>query len=63
MPYIIQAKGDKEVSLTVAGRKDALATAVAWAGQGRSGIMIVGDGRIYTLEELAVAIVNEQEQR
>jgi hypothetical protein len=56
--------GTTKVSLTVADRKDALATAVAWAGQGRSGMMIIGrDGRIYTLEGLAMAIINEEEQR
>jgi hypothetical protein len=41
------------MSVTVADRKAALAVAVKWASGGRSGVKIIGDGRIYTAKELA----------
>jgi hypothetical protein len=61
MAYIVQAvdsEGDA-ISTTVADRKQALAVAIKWASQGRSGIKIIGDGRIYTAKELARAIIDE----
>jgi hypothetical protein len=48
--------GDDEVSVTVDDRKEALATAIERAGRGRTNIKILGDGRIYLPEELAVVI-------
>ena len=48
MAYIVQA-GDSNhggISKTVADRKRALAIAVKWGSQGRSGVTISGDGRI-----------------
>jgi hypothetical protein len=47
MPYIVQAGGsDDAISKTVTNRKEELAAAVKWASEGRSGIKIIGDGRI-----------------
>jgi hypothetical protein len=61
MTYIVQAEDpDGAISKTIADRKDALATAVTWASEGRSNVKIIGNGRIYTLKELALAIVNEE---
>lgn len=59
MAYVVQAgdAGSDATSLTVADRKEALAVAVEWMSKGRSGVKIVGDGRIYTPEELAAAII------
>ncbi len=42
--------------MTVDDRKEALATAIERAGRGRTNIKILGDGRIYLPEELAVVI-------
>ena len=58
MPYIVLADGSKDaISTTVSDRKQALAAAVEWASDGRSGVKIIGDGRIYTVKELARAII------
>jgi hypothetical protein len=58
--YIIQASArDGRASLTVADRKEALATGIRWASPGFTKIKIIGDGRIYTPEELAVQIIND----
>ena len=62
MAYIVQAvdsEGDA-ISTTVADRKQALAVAIKWASQVRSGIKIIGDGRIYTAKELARAIIDRE---
>jgi hypothetical protein len=61
MAYIVQADDSEHtgISMTVADRKAALAVAVKWASEGRSGVKIIGDGRIYTAEELARAIIDK----
>jgi hypothetical protein len=62
MAYIVQAvdsEGDA-ISTTVADRKQALAVAIKWASQVRSGIKIIGDGRIHTAKELARAIIDRE---
>jgi hypothetical protein len=59
MPYIVQAGGSEDpISLTVDDPREALAAAIEWAGEGRSGVKIIGDGRIYTQKELAKLIVD-----
>jgi hypothetical protein len=61
MAYIVQAEDhDGAISKTVADRKDALATAVTWASEGRSNVKIIGNGRIYTPKDLALAIINDE---
>jgi hypothetical protein len=61
MPYIVQAGGsDDPISKTVVNRKEALAAAIKWASEGRSGIKIIGDGRIYTAKELARLIIDKE---
>lgn len=53
MAYVLQAEDSEgAISLTVFDRKQALAAAIKWATDGRSGIKIIGDGRIYTTREL-----------
>lgn len=55
MVYIVQAEESEDhapISKTLVDRKEALATAVDWASQGRSNIKIIGDGRVYTPKEL-----------
>jgi hypothetical protein len=61
MAYIIQANDPRGLGqfFTAADRKEALAVAVTWASGGCTGIKIVGDGRIYTPEELASVIIND----
>ena len=44
-------------TITVLMREQALKTGVGWQKDGHSGVKIIGDGRIYTPEELALAIV------
>ena len=60
MAYIVQADrpGSGPATLTLADREEALKTAVRWADGGCSHVRIIGDGRIYSPEELAVAIIN-----
>ena len=62
MAYIVHAmdyEGDV-ISTTVADRKLALALAIKWGSQGRSGVTISGDGRKYTAKELARAIIEKE---
>jgi hypothetical protein len=60
MPYVVQADDqDGASSKTLADRKEALALAVRWAGEGHSHIRVLGDGRIYNAQELAAAIIAE----
>jgi len=44
--------------VVVADCKEALASAIDWARQGRTNIKIVGDGRTYSPEQLAVVVIN-----
>ena len=62
MAYIIQAddSGDDAISLTLADRKEALAAAIQWQSEGRSGVKIIGDGRIYSPDDLARAIIDKE---
>lgn len=62
MAYIVQAddSGDDAISISVADRKQALAAAVELESEGRSGVKIIGDGRIYTTKELARAIIDKE---
>jgi hypothetical protein len=62
MPYIVQAyepSGEPAASHTAADRKEALAVALRWADLGRVKIRIIGKGRLYTAEEMAAEIINE----
>jgi hypothetical protein len=61
MAYVLQAEDSEgAISLTVFDRKQALAAAIKWATEGRSGIKIIGDGRIYTTRELARVIIEKE---
>jgi hypothetical protein len=54
-----QSEDHSAVSKTHVDRKDALATAVKWASEGRK-VKILGNGRIYTAVELALSIINNE---
>ena len=60
MAFIVQASRgqhfDDVVSITLESSRDALATALCWAEEERD-VKIIGNGRIYTVEELALAII------
>ena len=60
MAYIVQVVDFEGVAIstTVADRKQAPLPS-SGASQGRSGIKIIGDGRIYTAKELARAIIDD----
>jgi hypothetical protein len=61
MAYIVQAEDSEgPISKTLADRKEALATSVEWASEGRLNIKIIGDGRRYTARELARVIIEEE---
>jgi hypothetical protein len=55
MAFIVQAKsykpGEGSFTVTKGTRKDALETALELLGQGMTGVMIIGDGRVYTAPE------------
>jgi hypothetical protein len=56
MPYLVQAAVPGKldaVSISVTSREEALKIAALWQEEGRSGIRIIADGRIYTPIELA----------
>ena len=62
MPYLIQAAApgqEDAVSIRVATREEALKIAALWQAEGRSGIRIIANGRIYTASQLAA---NHQEK-
>jgi hypothetical protein len=62
MAYIVQADlpGDDAATTTVVTRQEALKTAVGWQKDGHSGVRIIGDGRIYSPEEFALTIIDDQ---
>jgi hypothetical protein len=54
MAYIVQADlpgSNDALSITLSSREEALEAARRWVADGNKGIRIIGDGRIYTLEE------------
>jgi hypothetical protein len=58
MAYIVKAmdyEGD-----AISTTKLALAVAIKWGSQGRSGIKIIGEGHIYTAKELARQIIEKE---
>lgn len=62
MAYIVQTDGPADhtaASVILDDREGALATAVKWASEGRV-VKILGNGKIYTPEDLAVAIINNE---
>ncbi len=60
MAFIVQASRgqhfDDVVSITLESSRDALANALRWAEEERD-VKIIGNGRIHTVEELALAII------
>jgi hypothetical protein len=64
--YIVQGKPQEPagiVEVVKSTRKDALETANDFLNQGIPFVTIVGDGRVYTVEELALAIINDDDYR
>jgi hypothetical protein len=64
--YIVQGKPREPagiIKVVKSTRKDALETANDFLSQGFPFVTIVGDGRVYSVEELAVAIINDDENR
>ena len=63
MAFIVRASRgqhfDDAISNTLEGSRDALATALRWAEEERD-VKIIGNGRIYTVEELALAIIRDE---
>jgi hypothetical protein len=63
MAYIVQANvpgSDDAASISVGDRQDALAAALRWLSESYTGVKIIGDARIYTLEELALIVADNQ---
>jgi hypothetical protein len=60
MAFVVQADGPNNdgASAVVQSRKEALALAIQWIGDGHKGIKIIGDGRVYKPEEFAQTIVD-----
>jgi hypothetical protein len=48
--------GNDAVSVTIDDRRETLEVAVRWLDAGRTGVKIIGDGRVYTPEEFALTI-------
>ena len=60
MAFIVQGvkgPGDDATSATVETSQEALAVAVRWAEEARD-VKIIGNGRIYSIEEFAAAILS-----
>jgi hypothetical protein len=49
MAFIVRAdtSGNNAASVTVARREEAFDTACSWIKSGRTGVKVIGDGRIY----------------
>jgi len=62
MAYIVQAgadvNGESVASVTLPTREQALALGIRWVEDKASDVRIFGDGRIYSVQELVLAIVN-----
>ena len=59
MAYIVQANvpgSDDTTSISLVDRQAALAAALRWLHEGYTGVKIIGDGRLYTPEELAMKL-------
>ena len=58
MVYVLQADGPESFGsgAVVKTRREALAIAVKWIEEGRTGIKIIGDRRVYRPEEFALTI-------
>jgi hypothetical protein len=62
MPYLVQAcepSGKVEQSKAAVDRREALSVALEWFRLGYINIRIIGNGRIYTAEQLALEVINE----
>jgi len=63
MAFIVQAKsclpGEGSFTVTKGTRKDALETALGLLAQGMTGVIIIGDNRIYTTQEFAKTFGDE----
>ena len=61
--FIVQGKPREPegiVKVTRASRKDALETANDFLKQGIPFVTIIADGRVYTVEEFAMSIINDE---
>ena len=64
MVFIVQGKPREPegiVKVTRATRKDALQTANEFLNQGIPFVTIIADGRVYTVEEFAMTIIDEED--
>ena len=61
MAFNIQHDGT-ESSVTVGQRSEALAIVSDWLKAGRTGVKIIGDGRIYSPEEFAATVINDKQR-
>jgi hypothetical protein len=52
-----------DASVTVGQRSEALTIVSDWLKAGRTGVKIIGDGRIYTPEEFAATVINDASRR
>ena len=62
MTFIVQGAkgaGDDAVSTTVETGREALSAAIHWAEDARD-VTIIGNGRIYSIEEFAAAIISSE---
>lgn len=62
MTYLVHAASpgkDDAIAIKVATREEALGIADGWQQDGRSGIRIITEGRIYTLAEFARTTFND----
>ena len=65
MVFIVQGKPREPegiVNVTKNTRKDALETANDFLNEGFPFVTIIGDGRVYTVEEFAMTIINGERQ-
>jgi hypothetical protein len=60
MAFIVQAglykPGESPLTVTKPTRKDALEAAIALRAEGMAGVIIIGDGRTYAVNEFAKTI-------
>ena len=66
MAYIVQANvpgSDDAASISLGDRQSALAAALRWLSEGYTAVKIIGDGHIYTPDELALIVQSKLEAK
>jgi hypothetical protein len=63
MAFLVQGYDDKNspdaISIALSDRQEALTLAARLRDEGLADVRIIGDGRIYSLEQFALTVIND----